>query len=516
MWSRSWSARAGWSASSRVRGDEAAFSDQAYTEAGGATAPDGPSQRGRGRPGRAGQCARAPSRSPRCPEGVTTLSFFGVAQSAGRPAGPGRQEGDGLQLRPAAPDQPGPGHGCPELAGHRVGLPGRARAAEHLAKFFPMFMTAAGTVPAGQGARHGCRRGRTAVHRHGAAPRGGGQGLRRARRGQGGGREPRAPRSSTSGSRPRAPAATPASSAPKSSSASAPPWPRRSAAPTSSSPPRPCPGRKAPVLVTASHGRGHGQRGGRRRHGGRPGRQLRADQGRRGGRSQRGVHVVGMANPPSGMPTHASFLYARNVANVLGLDGPRGHAGPRLGRRDRRPACACCARANRWRRPRWSCSAARTEDRRSDRQSCTRAPDAGRRRSSTGIVAYLTVFVLAAFVGIEVVSKVPSILHTPLMSGSNAIHGIVLVGALTIMGEAHGAAELVLGFLAVFLATLNIVGRLRGDRPHARDVQAPSPPSAARAPGRRRPRRDSASEARRGSVRTPRGAPPDAGRHPHA
>ncbi len=78
--------------------------------------------------------------------------------------------------------------------------------------------------------------------------------------------------------------------------------------------------------------------------------------------------------------------------------------------------------------------------------------------TATGIVAYLTIFVLAAFVGIEVISKVPSILHTPLMSGSNAIHGIVLVGALTIMGEAHGAAELSLGFLAVFLATLNVVG----------------------------------------------------------
>jgi H+-translocating NAD(P) transhydrogenase subunit alpha len=78
--------------------------------------------------------------------------------------------------------------------------------------------------------------------------------------------------------------------------------------------------------------------------------------------------------------------------------------------------------------------------------------------TTTGIVEYLTVFVLAAFVGIEVVSKVPSILHTPLMSGSNAIHGIVLVGALTIMGEAHGTAQLVLGFLAVFLATLNVVG----------------------------------------------------------
>ena len=78
--------------------------------------------------------------------------------------------------------------------------------------------------------------------------------------------------------------------------------------------------------------------------------------------------------------------------------------------------------------------------------------------STTGIVEYLTIFVLAAFVGIEVISKVPSILHTPLMSGSNAIHGIVLVGALTIMGEAHGTAEVVLGFLAVFLATLNVVG----------------------------------------------------------
>jgi NAD(P) transhydrogenase subunit alpha len=78
--------------------------------------------------------------------------------------------------------------------------------------------------------------------------------------------------------------------------------------------------------------------------------------------------------------------------------------------------------------------------------------------SNTGIVEYLTVFVLAAFVGIEVVSKVPSILHTPLMSGSNAIHGIVLVGALTIMGEAQGTAQLILGFLAVFLATLNVVG----------------------------------------------------------
>src|SRR5579863_5584573 len=78
--------------------------------------------------------------------------------------------------------------------------------------------------------------------------------------------------------------------------------------------------------------------------------------------------------------------------------------------------------------------------------------------SNIGIVELLTIFVLAAFVGNEVVSRVPSILHTPLMSGSNAIHGIVLVGAMIVMGTAVGTAQMVLGFVAVLLATLNIVG----------------------------------------------------------
>ena len=77
---------------------------------------------------------------------------------------------------------------------------------------------------------------------------------------------------------------------------------------------------------------------------------------------------------------------------------------------------------------------------------------------STGILEFLTIFVLAAFVGNEVIGRVPSILHTPLMSGSNAIHGIVLVGTILIMGSAHGAAADHPGFLAVLLATLNIVG----------------------------------------------------------
>ena len=102
----------------------------------------------------------------------------------------------------------------------------------------------------------------------------------------------------------------------------------------------------------------------------------------------------------------------------------------------------------------------------------------------TGIVWYLTIFVLAAFVGYEVISKVPSILHTPLMSGSNAIHGIVLVGALFIMGEATGPAQLVLGFVTVFLATLNIVGGfVVTDRMlemfHAKPERSPSPASPA-------------------------------------
>jgi H+-translocating NAD(P) transhydrogenase subunit alpha len=73
-------------------------------------------------------------------------------------------------------------------------------------------------------------------------------------------------------------------------------------------------------------------------------------------------------------------------------------------------------------------------------------------------VDLLVIFVLAAFLGFEVVSKVPSILHTPLMSGSNAIHGIILVGAMFIASQAQGTLQTALAFVAVFLATLNIVG----------------------------------------------------------
>ena len=75
-----------------------------------------------------------------------------------------------------------------------------------------------------------------------------------------------------------------------------------------------------------------------------------------------------------------------------------------------------------------------------------------------GSLDILVVFILAAFVGFEVISKVPSILHTPLMSGSNAIHGIILVGAMVIADEAHGPLQIGLALAAVILATLNIVG----------------------------------------------------------
>ena len=70
----------------------------------------------------------------------------------------------------------------------------------------------------------------------------------------------------------------------------------------------------------------------------------------------------------------------------------------------------------------------------------------------------LTIFILAIFVGYETISKVPVILHTPLMSGTNAIHGIVLVGAMLVAGAPEGPFVQVLGFLAVVLGTINVVG----------------------------------------------------------
>jgi NAD(P) transhydrogenase subunit alpha len=73
-------------------------------------------------------------------------------------------------------------------------------------------------------------------------------------------------------------------------------------------------------------------------------------------------------------------------------------------------------------------------------------------------IIYLVI--LMVFVGIEVIGRVPSVLHTPLMSGANAIHGVVIIGAIIVMGKADPSnyAALILGFLAVVLGTLNVVG----------------------------------------------------------
>ena len=68
------------------------------------------------------------------------------------------------------------------------------------------------------------------------------------------------------------------------------------------------------------------------------------------------------------------------------------------------------------------------------------------------------IIALSILLGIEVISHVPAILHTPLMSGANAIHGVVIIGAIIVMGHADTTISLILGFLAVVLGTLNVVG----------------------------------------------------------
>ena len=133
----------------------------------------------------------------------------------------------------------------------------------------------------------------------------------------------------------------------------------------------------------------------------------------------------GALNLPSSMPVHASRLYSRNVLNLLKLMIVDGAVLPNL---DDEVLDGCCL----------------THD--------------GADPQGVAVIDLLTIFVLAVFVGFEVVSKVSTILHTPLMSGANAIHGVILVGAILITGSAESTLELVLGLLAVFLATVNVVG----------------------------------------------------------
>jgi NAD(P) transhydrogenase subunit alpha len=74
------------------------------------------------------------------------------------------------------------------------------------------------------------------------------------------------------------------------------------------------------------------------------------------------------------------------------------------------------------------------------------------------LIAVVTVFILAVFVGLEVIAKVPQTLHTPLMSATNAIHGVILVGGLLVLGKAESMPMIILGFAAVLFGTLNVVG----------------------------------------------------------
>jgi H+-translocating NAD(P) transhydrogenase subunit alpha len=78
---------------------------------------------------------------------------------------------------------------------------------------------------------------------------------------------------------------------------------------------------------------------------------------------------------------------------------------------------------------------------------------------TVGTLGMIYIFILAVFTGVEVISRVPAVLHTPLMSGANAIHGIVLIGGVILLGTAgHSKVLCVLGFIAVILGTLNVIG----------------------------------------------------------
>ncbi len=77
---------------------------------------------------------------------------------------------------------------------------------------------------------------------------------------------------------------------------------------------------------------------------------------------------------------------------------------------------------------------------------------------SAELIASITILVVSIFLGIELISRVPTLLHTPLMSGTNAIHGIVLIGGMLILGSADSTLEEILAFVAVVFGTVNVVG----------------------------------------------------------
>ena len=152
------------------------------------------------------------------------------------------------------------------------------------------------------------------------------------------------------------------------------------------------------------------------------------------------AQVWGGANVPAQMPGPASRLYAQNVVNIVTLMTRRGCLRAGLRGRDRRGLVRHARRG----RP------ARAHPRGPGLPS--------RRHSMSEPVVWLTIFILSVFVGIEVISKVSSTLHTPLMSGANAIHGIILLGAIIVTGSTDNTLALVVGLVAIVLAAVNMVG----------------------------------------------------------
>jgi H+-translocating NAD(P) transhydrogenase subunit alpha len=93
------------------------------------------------------------------------------------------------------------------------------------------------------------------------------------------------------------------------------------------------------------------------------------------------------------------------------------------------------------------------------------------------LITEITIFVLAAFVGFEVISKVPTTLHTPLMSQTNAIHGIVVLGGLIVVGLSNNVLDNVIGTIAIAFGTINVVGGFMvTDRMLGMFVRRPKPP----------------------------------------
>ncbi len=151
---------------------------------------------------------------------------------------------------------------------------------------------------------------------------------------------------------------------------------------------------------------------------------------------ENGVKIIGPANLPSQMAGNASALYAKNLQNLVELlIDDEGNL--KVDTEDEVIAGACL-----------------TKDGEIVNERAKEA--AGQLRMD--LITEITIFVLAAFVGFEVISKVPTTLHTPLMSQTNAIHGIVMLGGLIVIGSADDTLEKVIGVIAIAFGTINIVG----------------------------------------------------------